>query len=92
MNIMEDAPAAPVAMWHRLQERDAAAAQVAGTTTQTEMGLGWAGVKLLLVMKLDPGMHIGLHLVFFGKSGVTIWNVHTARRNFFLSQHTPRCK
>jgi hypothetical protein len=22
-------------------------------------------------MKLDPGMHIGLHLVFFGKSGVT---------------------
>jgi hypothetical protein len=21
-------------------------------------------------MKLDPGMHIGLHLVFFGKSGV----------------------
>jgi hypothetical protein len=23
-------------------------------------------------MKLDPGMHIGLHLVFFGKSGVTL--------------------
>jgi hypothetical protein len=23
-------------------------------------------------MKLDPGMHIGMHLVFFGKSGVTI--------------------
>jgi hypothetical protein len=22
-------------------------------------------------MKLDTGMHIGLHLVFFGKSGVT---------------------
>jgi hypothetical protein len=22
-------------------------------------------------MKLDPGMHIGLHLVSFGKSGVT---------------------
>jgi hypothetical protein len=22
-------------------------------------------------MKLDPGMHIGLYLVFFGKSGVT---------------------
>jgi hypothetical protein len=22
-------------------------------------------------MKLDPGMHIGLHLVFFGKAGVT---------------------
>jgi hypothetical protein len=24
-------------------------------------------------MKLDPGMHIGLHLVFFGKSGVTMY-------------------
>jgi hypothetical protein len=23
-------------------------------------------------MKLDPGMHIGLHLIFFGKTGVTI--------------------
>jgi hypothetical protein len=23
-------------------------------------------------MKLDPGMHIGLHLVFFGKTGVTV--------------------
>jgi hypothetical protein len=23
-------------------------------------------------MKLDPGMHIGLHLVSFGKSGVTL--------------------
>jgi hypothetical protein len=22
-------------------------------------------------MKLDPGMHIGLHLVFLGKTGVT---------------------
>jgi hypothetical protein len=22
-------------------------------------------------MKLDPGMHIGLHLVLFGKAGVT---------------------
>jgi hypothetical protein len=22
-------------------------------------------------MKIDPGMHIGLHLVFFGKTGVT---------------------
>jgi hypothetical protein len=22
-------------------------------------------------MKLDPGMHTGLHLVFFGKIGVT---------------------
>jgi hypothetical protein len=25
-----------------------------------------------ICMKLDPGMHIGLHLVFFGKTGVTI--------------------
>jgi hypothetical protein len=22
-------------------------------------------------MKIDPGMHVGLHLVFFGKTGVT---------------------
>jgi hypothetical protein len=31
-------------------------------------------------MKLDPGMHIGLHLVFFGKSGVTsgkIYDLHS---------------
>jgi hypothetical protein len=26
-------------------------------------------------MKLDPGMHIGMHLVSFGKSGVTIVDV-----------------
>jgi hypothetical protein len=25
-----------------------------------------------ICMKLDPGMHIGMHLVFFGKAGVTI--------------------
>jgi hypothetical protein len=25
-----------------------------------------------ICMKLDPGMHIGLHLVFFGKTGVTV--------------------
>jgi hypothetical protein len=25
-----------------------------------------------ICMKLDPGMHIGLHLVFFGKTGVTL--------------------
>jgi hypothetical protein len=25
-----------------------------------------------ICMKLDPGMHIGLHLIFFGKSGVTL--------------------
>jgi hypothetical protein len=23
-------------------------------------------------MKIDPSMHIGLHLVFFGKTGVTL--------------------
>jgi hypothetical protein len=23
-------------------------------------------------MKIDPGMYIGLHLVFFGKTGVTL--------------------
>jgi hypothetical protein len=28
-------------------------------------------------MKLDPGMHIGMHLVFFGKSGVTMYNLPT---------------
>jgi hypothetical protein len=31
-------------------------------------------------MKLDPGMHIGLHLVFFGKTGVT-----AGRRHIHLS-------
>jgi hypothetical protein len=25
-----------------------------------------------ICMKLDPGMHIGLHLVFFGKIGMTV--------------------
>jgi hypothetical protein len=24
-------------------------------------------------MKIDPGMHIGMHLVFFGKAGVTTY-------------------
>jgi hypothetical protein len=28
-------------------------------------------------MKIDPGMHIGLHLVFFGKTGVTFTLIHT---------------
>jgi hypothetical protein len=27
-------------------------------------------------MKLDLGMHIGLHLVFFGKTGVTMGHTH----------------
>jgi hypothetical protein len=26
-------------------------------------------------MKIDPDMHIGLHLVFFGKTGVTIYEL-----------------
>jgi hypothetical protein len=26
-----------------------------------------------ICMKIDPGMHIGLHLVFFGKTGVTLF-------------------
>jgi hypothetical protein len=30
-------------------------------------------------MKLDPGMHIGMHLVFFGKSGVTPSPCHPCR-------------
>jgi hypothetical protein len=33
-------------------------------------------------MKLDLGMHIGLHLVFFGKTGVTSQN--PARKVFPL--------
>jgi hypothetical protein len=28
-------------------------------------------------MKIDPDMHIGLHLVFFGKTGVTVY--HTTK-------------
>jgi hypothetical protein len=37
-------------------------------------------------MKLDPGMHIGLHLVFFGKTGVT----HNHLK-IFLQHNTPKC-
>jgi hypothetical protein len=33
-------------------------------------------------MKIDPGMHIGLHLVFFGKTGVTVY-----RRSFSYPMH-----
>jgi hypothetical protein len=35
----------------------------------------WTVIHLYVTicMKLDPGMHIGLHLVFFGKTGVTAW-------------------
>jgi hypothetical protein len=31
-------------------------------------------------MKLDPGMHIGMHLVSFGKSGVTLIQGQPRRR------------
>jgi hypothetical protein len=31
-------------------------------------------------MKLDPGMHIGMHLVSFGKSGVTQSSIKKKRR------------
>jgi hypothetical protein len=36
-----------------------------------------------ICMKLDPGMHIGLHLVFFGKIGVTPPHpsIHQSRRH-----------
>jgi hypothetical protein len=42
-------------------------------------------------MKLDPGMHIGLHLVFFGKSGVTwpMWFPQSTPPGFFLIQIEP---
>jgi hypothetical protein len=32
-----------------------------------------------ICMKIDPGMHIGLHLVFFGKTGVTSHEVGRGR-------------
>jgi hypothetical protein len=34
-----------------------------------------------ICMKLDPGMHIGLHFVFFGKTGV-------AESNFITENYT----
>jgi hypothetical protein len=42
-------------------------------------------------MKLDPGMHIGMHLVSFGKSGVTAYYLSfgiptTTSSIFFSSQ------
>jgi hypothetical protein len=37
-------------------------------------------------MKLDPGMHIGMHLVFFRKSGVTV-----AMKNISLSYLPWKC-
>jgi hypothetical protein len=47
-------------------------------------------------MKLDPGMHIGLHLVFFGETGVTVlyrWTVNFYRSCVglgWLAQETTR--
>jgi hypothetical protein len=38
-------------------------------------------------MKIDPGMHIGLHLVFFGKTGVTILGQKS--HIFLLIRHCP---
>jgi hypothetical protein len=38
-------------------------------------------------MKLDPGMHIGLHLVFFGKSGKT-----KVGQILFIKHLVTRCK
>jgi hypothetical protein len=40
-------------------------------------------------MKLDPGMHIGLHLVFFGKAGVTSSLLHKVLE---VSQFSPHCR
>jgi hypothetical protein len=55
-----------------------------------------------ICMKLDPGMHIGLHLVFFGKSGVTssqkdqtfttnFTNFVNTRENGFREPQDSRC-
>jgi hypothetical protein len=33
----------------------------------------------IICMKVDPGMHIGLHLVFFGKTGVTTEKLHNVK-------------
>jgi hypothetical protein len=38
-------------------------------------------------MKLDPGTHIGMHLVFFGKSGVTTWDGSGCRDLSILGVH-----
>jgi hypothetical protein len=46
-------------------------------------------------MKLDPGMHIGMHLVFFGKSGVTplLHPLSVGPTRFpLLPPHRYRCK
>jgi hypothetical protein len=32
----------------------------------------WIHLYVTICMKLDPGMHIVMHLVFFGKTGVTL--------------------
>jgi hypothetical protein len=42
-------------------------------------------------MKLDPGMHIGMHLVFFGKAGVT--TIHQENHEITIREKPPiyRC-
>jgi hypothetical protein len=43
-------------------------------------------------MKLDPGMHIGMHLVFFGKAGVTPRRgAYTALSSANTGKGSPRC-
>jgi hypothetical protein len=37
-------------------------------------------------MKLDPGMHIGLHLVFFGKTGVTSTGIKISAARAYQEQ------
>jgi hypothetical protein len=48
-------------------------------------------------MKLDPDMHIGMHLVSFGKSGVTWWDPkrkpqlrHRCHQSSFIASSTPQ--
>jgi hypothetical protein len=38
-------------------------------------------------MKLDPGMHIGLHLAFFGKAGVTYEFTAKEPKNIYMKKH-----
>jgi hypothetical protein len=43
-----------------------------------------------ICMKIDPGMHIGLHLVFFGKTGVTEHHVAALMRHTRYEQQLRR--
>jgi hypothetical protein len=40
-----------------------------------------------ICMKIDPGMHIGLHLVFFGKTGVTLLRQHVTEASTYITVH-----